>query len=32
VLYGRGPSAGLFRGQTLPAVLDLPEVSEVSEG
>ncbi|MDP9074590.1 MAG: terpene cyclase/mutase family protein [Actinomycetota bacterium] len=26
VLYGDGPSAGLFRGETLPAVLHLPEV------
>jgi MMP endo-(1,4)-3-O-methyl-alpha-D-mannosidase len=32
VLHGRGPSAGLFRGETLPGVLDLPEISEpVSE-
>jgi hypothetical protein len=28
VLYGDGPAAGLFRGETLPAVLDLPEVEE----
>ena len=27
-LYGEGPSAGLFRGETLPAVLDLPEADE----
>jgi hypothetical protein len=27
-LHGGGPSAGLFRGATLPAVLDLPEVGE----
>jgi hypothetical protein len=32
VLYGRGRSAGLFRGETLPAVLDLAQVEEpVSE-
>ncbi len=32
-VYGRGPSAGLFRGETLPGVLDMPEVSEqVAEG
>ena len=30
-LYGRGPAAGLFRGETLPAVLQLPEVSVVPE-
>jgi hypothetical protein len=28
VLYGDGPAAGLFRGETLPAVLDLAEVEE----
>jgi hypothetical protein len=28
VLHGDGPAAGLFRGETLPAVLDLPEVEE----
>ena len=27
-LYGYGPSAGLFRGETLPGVVDLAEVSE----
>ena len=32
-LYGSGPSAGLFRGETLPGVLHLPEVEEpVGEG
>jgi hypothetical protein len=30
-LYGDGPTAGLFRGETLPAVLDLPEVEPVAE-
>ena len=30
-LYGRGPAAGIFRGETLPAVLHLPEVSVVPE-
>jgi hypothetical protein len=33
VLHGDGPAAGLFRGHTLPAVLDLAEVEEpVVEG
>jgi hypothetical protein len=33
VLHGDGPAAGLFRGHTLPAVLDLAEVEEpVGEG
>jgi hypothetical protein len=33
VLHGEGPAAGLFRGRTLPAVLDLAEVEEpVGEG
>lgn len=27
-LYGYGPSAGLFRGETLPGVVDVSEVSE----
>jgi len=27
-LYGQGPAAGLFRGETLPGVLDLPEVEQ----
>ncbi len=27
-LYGDGPAAGLFRGETLPGILDLPEVEE----
>ena len=32
-LYGYGDSAGLFRGETLPGVVDLAEVSEpLSEG
>jgi hypothetical protein len=32
VLHGDGPTAGLFRGETLPEVLELPEVQEpVSE-
>jgi hypothetical protein len=33
VLYGSGPTVGMFRGETLPDVLDLPEVEEpVGEG
>ena len=28
VLYGHGPTAGLFRGEALPEVLQLPEVEE----
>jgi len=32
VVHGSGPSAGLFRGETLPEVVDLAEVAELREG